>query len=44
MSTARWNESTLLDRDASGQAVLQRIGGQRGTRGADLARRLALSA
>jgi hypothetical protein len=30
--------------DASGQAVLQRIGGQRGTRGADLARRLTLSA
>lgn len=29
--------------DASGQAVLQRIGGQRGTRGADLARRLTLS-
>lgn len=29
--------------DASGQTVLQRFGGQRGTRGADLARRLALS-
>jgi len=30
--------------NASGQAVLQRIGGQRGARGADLARQLSLSA